>query len=76
MLSPMSPTDSPSTYTRPTSTRPVIGGAAVDQVDHHAVLGDHHALLGHPVCIARAPLARRCRHSPCTGMTLLGRTAL
>ena len=46
---------------------------AVDEVDDHAVLGDHDAARRARRCARRASaLARRCRISPCTGITLRG----
>ncbi len=53
------------------------GRTPVDQIDDDAVLGDDDPVgLATPVRMARSALARRWRHSPCTGMTLRGLTML
>ena len=51
-------------------------GQPVHQIDDDAVSASTTRSSGTPVAIASAAFARRCRHSPCTGIALVGRTAL
>jgi len=41
-------------------------GQAVDQVHHHAVLGEHHPLGGQPGRLGQPAMRAQVPHSPCT----------
>ncbi len=76
VASPTSPVIRPSTNILPTGTAPAMLALPADQVDADAVLGQHDVLCCHTGTRRERAFARRCRHVPCTGITLRGRTPL